>query len=161
MKFKIIEELMSTAGQMGGVYHIYKNPTTFELKQKGTSDDNRGMITADGDLFIEMLEVTPDHTFSFLIHDDLIQRLFDDGLIDVIYRKWWLDYSGPIAVQRISNTLDFCLSESIVSVLDNPNRIANPDEELKKNIVPKLEKCKEKNPHLAFYFDETRKEKLA
>ena len=162
MKFKIVEKFVDMKKNFGGnvIFSLYKNPTTPELKQKNTSYGNRGFVTENGDLFIEMAN---DDRYSTITHSGLLNWLNDKNLIKDIPEKWWENFRSAIGVQRIEDSMDFELSESIVSYFeyDLDGRPSIRKKRLETSITPKLKKCKKKNPHLTFYFDSTRQEKLA
>jgi len=162
MKFKIVEKFITMRKNFGGnvFFSLYKNPTTAELTQKNMSTENRGFVTVNGDLFIEMAEGV---RYSEINHDALLSWLKYENLIKGVPENWHRDFRGAIGVHRIENSLDFQLSESVCGhfeyEVDKTPSIRK--KRMETSIIPKLKKCKKKNPHLSFYFDLTRKEKLA
>jgi len=152
MKFKLLESVLTSFKQGLNTYFIYLNPTSGELHSKEDSKYNRGIIDAEGNLYMEAkwFEKTPSESheyYSELIHNHLLDRLQKEGKLLNLRSDWWQaessSYKYALFVQRAGNSFDFYLAESYESELL-----------LDKEVVESFfKKAKIKNPYLNFYFE--------
>lgn len=133
----------------------FKNPTKLEMKY--ISNWARGIITLNGDLFVQsILEVggtqERDWTQHALIHDDLFEWLEKNNFIRGVTQLW--DVYDDDAIKKIllvvrdNNTNNFILGESY-----RPRIIKKSQKEIKEY----EKQVKKKNPHLSFDFSRRRK----
>jgi hypothetical protein len=161
VKFKILEGVVTSIKRVEGNIFIYKNPTLQELRAKDESKDNRGIIDAEGNLYLESFWTTEDKPYSYLIHDSLLHYLHKENLFlniggaaegDWSKHSKWL--KKAVFVERWGDTLNFYLSESYYIKMT---------ENTKKDIKKIYTKAKQKNPLLNFYikkYDDKHRENL-
>jgi len=147
MKFKILESVFDSWKSSTHNSFIYLNPTTAELRSEGDSKDNRGIISPDGNLYMEAVWSEEGEMYSQLIHRDLIELLHQKNLFIKLNTSNWFKTQSMVkyglCVQRDGDTLDFYVAESY-----HPELIDNP--EVVKQMERMMKRAKEKNPYLNF-----------
>jgi len=120
-----------------GDWKLYKNPKSIGLTSRGS----RGVITPEGDLYIE--------NKSQKIHHDLLKILFEKGILKGEFTKKWgkqlPSQSGFLTVQRFKDTPYIAIGES--------NKLIYDEDAFKKYLpVYKkfLDRARKKNPKLGF-----------
>ena len=117
MKFRLLENVLTTVKFGSATYFIYINPSSQELKSKEDSKENRAILDPLGNLYMEaMYQDEDDYGYSGITHTDLIDILHDE-------RKFlnfsMSDWSGNeeslkhgLCLQRRGNTFSFYIAES-------------------------------------------------
>ena len=151
MKFKLLENVLTSVTHRSNTYFIYMNPTSQELRSKEDSKDNRAVIDTEGNLYMEAMwegnSKDRANLYSNMVHDDLIWFLQKEGKCPGFENDDWWDETGSletggVCVQRKDDGFTFYLGESYGDWI--------MEEEHWKKIHALFDLCKKKNPHLSF-----------
>lgn len=120
----------------GLIVEVYINPTPEEM-QKNVANGARGYISPAGDLYLEGYD---DPSFSRVIHPDFLKIIYaqDSRIFPYDYADNWNNISirYGVTVQRAHRTNDIYVGES--------------DHHHPEEVLPFLERAKQKNPLLNF-----------
>ena len=120
MKFRLLENVLTTVHHEDGTYFIYVNPKSQELNSKEDSKGNRAILDPQGNLYMEARYIEPgdNDKWSDMIHCDLIEDLHEEGkILNFPSEDWWaeketLKYGLCLQRRGNRNSFQFYIAES-------------------------------------------------